>query len=403
VQGASHPQSGLVEPGHRGGGDPVSDIGNEAVEPARSAPGHPRHGALTQRGAEQLRQRLGGAFLGQELAHIQVEDDRGDPRPVLHRRAHPVRRHAAGGGPTAATARDQLVLGHPHRDRRQVEHLAALHPDLGRTGQIPAAPSTRAGLVPQPFVRVVHQRQRRPRMPRLPTRLTAGLAPQRLRSRLHERRVRRRRARRVPRVHTQPATQLRVLRAQLLVVRPQQRNLTPKLLNQPRLSDDQGGKLVIRRTSIPGLHTLIISRRRSSLINDLTSYEIGCFEGDKAETLTIVPIVKQFAARHDLAHMVVVADAGMLSRKNLDELAGEGLFFIVGSRATKAPIDLESHFRWHGDAFSDGQVIDTITPKNSRVRENDTNRKAEPVCVATNSSVAGLRISKCWSESTGCR
>jgi transposase len=117
--------------------------------------------------------------------------------------------------------------------------------------------------------------------------------------------------------------------------------------------------------------------------------------------LTIVPIVKQFAARHDLAHMVVVADAGMLSRKNLDELAGEGLFFIVGSRATKAPIDLESHFRWHGDAFSDGQVIDTITPKNSRVRENDTNRKAEPVCVATNSSVAGLRISKCWSESTG--
>jgi hypothetical protein len=93
--------------------------------------------------------------------------------------------------------------------------------------------------------------------------------------------------------------------------------------------------------------------------------EIGCFEGDKAETLTIVPIVKQFAARHDLAHMVVVADAGMLSTKNLDELAGEGLFFIVGSRATKAPIDLESHFRWHGDAFSDGQVIDTITPKNS--------------------------------------
>jgi len=108
--------------------------------------------------------------------------------------------------------------------------------------------------------------------------------------------------------------------------------------------------------------------------------EIGCFEGDKAETLTIVPIVKQFAARHDLAHMVVVvADAGMLSTKNLDELAGEGLFFIVGSRATKAPIDLESHFGWHGDAFTDGQVIDTITPKNSRVRENDTNRKAEPV------------------------
>lgn len=107
--------------------------------------------------------------------------------------------------------------------------------------------------------------------------------------------------------------------------------------------------------------------------------EIGCFAGDMAETLTIVPIVKQFAARHNLASMVVVADAGMLSAKNLDDLAAEDLFFIVGSRATKAPIDLESHFRWHGDAFAGGQVIDTITPKNSRVRENDPKRKAEPV------------------------
>jgi hypothetical protein len=30
---------------------------------------------------------------------------------------------------------------------------------------------------------------------------------------------------------------------------------------------------------------------------------------------------------------------------------------------TKAPADLESHFRWHGDAFTDGQVIDTLTPR----------------------------------------
>jgi hypothetical protein len=28
---------------------------------------------------------------------------------------------------------------------------------------------------------------------------------------------------------------------------------------------------------------------------------------------------------------------------------------------TKAPIDLASHFRWHGDAFDDGQLIDTIS------------------------------------------
>uniref|UniRef100_UPI0029D416F6 IS1634 family transposase n=1 Tax=Nocardioides salarius TaxID=374513 RepID=UPI0029D416F6 len=81
--------------------------------------------------------------------------------------------------------------------------------------------------------------------------------------------------------------------------------------------------------------------------------EIGCFEGNKAETLTIIPIVKQFAERHGIADMVVVADAGMLSSSNLSDLDEAGLRFIVGSRVTKAPKDLESHFRWHGNAFTD--------------------------------------------------
>lgn len=110
--------------------------------------------------------------------------------------------------------------------------------------------------------------------------------------------------------------------------------------------------------------------------------EIGCWEGNKAETLTIVPIVKQFQQRHGLADMVVVADAGMLSAGNLKDLDEAGLRFIVGSRVTKAPKDLEAHFRWHGDAFSDGQIIDTITPKDQRgtaSKASDPKVKVEPV------------------------
>jgi len=109
--------------------------------------------------------------------------------------------------------------------------------------------------------------------------------------------------------------------------------------------------------------------------------EIGCYEGNKAETLTIVPIVKAFQARHNLADMVVVADAGMLSASNLTNLDNAGLRFIVGSRATKAPKDLESHFRWHGDAFTDGQIIDTITPRTGHHKDaaSDPKTKAEPV------------------------
>lgn len=109
--------------------------------------------------------------------------------------------------------------------------------------------------------------------------------------------------------------------------------------------------------------------------------EIGCYQGNKAETLTIVPIIKQFQDRHALADVVVVADAGMLSAGNLRELDEAGLRFIVGSRVTKAPIDLESHFRWHGDAFTDGQVIDTVTPRSGRHKDaaSDPMLKAEPI------------------------
>ena len=107
--------------------------------------------------------------------------------------------------------------------------------------------------------------------------------------------------------------------------------------------------------------------------------EIGCFEGSRAETLTLLPVIRQFQARHGMESMVVVADAGMLSATNLRELDEAGLGFIVGSRTTKAPVDLASRFRWHGDAFSDGQVIDTLTPRAGKNTENDVALRAEPV------------------------
>ncbi|WP_163700613.1 IS1634 family transposase [Mycolicibacterium agri] len=84
---------------------------------------------------------------------------------------------------------------------------------------------------------------------------------------------------------------------------------------------------------------------------------MGCFEGNTAETTTLVPIITGFAARHELGNtpMVIAADAGMLSALNLAALDEAGLGFIVGSRMTKAPGDLESHFHWHGDVFTTGR------------------------------------------------
>lgn len=122
------------------------------------------------------------------------------------------------------------------------------------------------------------------------------------------------------------------------------------------------------------------------LLVDRTGFplEVSCFEGNTAETTTIVGIIEAYRARHDLAGvpMVIAADAGMLSWTNLKALDEAGCSFIVGSRMAKAPGDLVSHFHWHGNAFADGQIIDTVTPRRSGSVVNNSKLKAEPVWTA---------------------
>lgn len=107
--------------------------------------------------------------------------------------------------------------------------------------------------------------------------------------------------------------------------------------------------------------------------------EIACYEGDQAETRTIIPVVKAFQDRHQIADMVVVADAGMLSADNLTAIDDAQLRFIVGSRSVKAPHDLGKHFHWHGNAFTDGQIIDTVTTRRGTPDPRRLQTRTEPV------------------------
>lgn len=107
--------------------------------------------------------------------------------------------------------------------------------------------------------------------------------------------------------------------------------------------------------------------------------EIHSFEGNKAETHTIVPVIQAFQERHQVADMVVVADAGMLSNANLQALDDAGLRFIVGSKQAKAPQDLAAYFRWHGSHHDDGQTVDTITMRTKAPDPSRTDKRAEPV------------------------
>lgn len=87
--------------------------------------------------------------------------------------------------------------------------------------------------------------------------------------------------------------------------------------------------------------------------------EVHLFEGNTAETSTLMPVLNSFRERHHGADLVVVADAGMLSARNLNAIEDAQLSFIVGSRISKAPYDLAAHFERHGNAFDDGQVLES--------------------------------------------
>src|SRR5699024_9434985 len=109
--------------------------------------------------------------------------------------------------------------------------------------------------------------------------------------------------------------------------------------------------------------------------------EIHSFEGNTAETHTILPVLTAFQQRHQVADMVVVADAGMLSDKNLAAIDAAGLRFIVGSKQTKAPRDLAAHFQHHTDTSpEDGTAVDTRTTRGRYQADPDRiNELEEPV------------------------
>jgi Transposase DDE domain len=86
--------------------------------------------------------------------------------------------------------------------------------------------------------------------------------------------------------------------------------------------------------------------------------DVHLFEGNKAETKTLIPALTGFAERHHIDDVVVVADAGMLSAANLLALEEAGFAFIVGGKPTSAADDLADHFKRHGNYFTDRQTVE---------------------------------------------
>lgn len=96
------------------------------------------------------------------------------------------------------------------------------------------------------------------------------------------------------------------------------------------------------------------------LLTDASGFPlaVNAFEGNQAETTTMLPTIRSFIAAHRLADVTIVADAGMVSDANRRAIEAEGLSFILGMRIPELPYVVKQwRERRPGKDISDGQVF----------------------------------------------
>jgi hypothetical protein len=85
---------------------------------------------------------------------------------------------------------------------------------------------------------------------------------------------------------------------------------------------------------------------------------VSAFEGNRAETKTMLPVIESFMAARQLPDVTVVADAGMVSEANQKAIEAAGLSFILGARIPYEPYVVKQWRREHpGRDIGDGQVF----------------------------------------------
>ena len=99
---------------------------------------------------------------------------------------------------------------------------------------------------------------------------------------------------------------------------------------------------------------------------------VSAFEGNKAETKTMLPVIEKFMAAHKLPDVTVVADAGMISEANQKAIEAAGLSFILGMKIPDVPYQVDQWRREHpGEDIPDGHVFTQPWPAGPSSKRRD--------------------------------
>jgi DDE family transposase len=99
---------------------------------------------------------------------------------------------------------------------------------------------------------------------------------------------------------------------------------------------------------------------------------VEAFEGNRAETTTMLPSIQAFMAAHQLADVTIVADAGMISEANKKAIEAVGLSYILGMKIPDIPYMVTEWRREHpGEQMPDGLVLTQPWPAGPADKRRD--------------------------------
>src|SRR6202034_30421 len=110
------------------------------------------------------------------------------------------------------------------------------------------------------------------------------------------------------------------------------------------------------------------------LLTDQSGFPLmlSAFEGNRAETKTMLPVIEEFMAAHRLPDVTVVADAGMISDANMKAIEAAGLSFILGMKVPDVPYVVDQWRREHpGEEIPDGQIFTQPWPAGPKEKRRD--------------------------------
>ena len=109
-------------------------------------------------------------------------------------------------------------------------------------------------------------------------------------------------------------------------------------------------------------------------------YEI--YEGNISEGHTMIPLIRKLASRFGFDKPIVVADAGLLSKANIDELTNDGYQYILGARPKSETEKIKEQIlalgMKHGDVVEikkDGDVRLVLSCTEKRAKKDAHNRQ----------------------------